>query len=271
MPSQPSRQAPGEPGRQKMYVAPATPAVARLWIVDVPILAWLSMWNAIEKPSMRFSNRGSTASGVTSRPVKPVPPVVMMASTPASAIQRRITARIASTSSVTISRAASLWPADVSRSASVAPDLSSASARVSDIVSTAMLSGMNCLFSSIDIVLSRVPDAVQRETLLRRAGTPEESRQVEAWTPDQRRTASRCAASGERRLQRARAKRITRLHRALLIAGHEPLLALRGGAVGETVGHHPARRLALQRVVADCGRRLQRSVDIAGLEEARPL
>jgi len=43
MPSQPSRQAPGDPGRQKMKVAPATPAVARLWIVDVPILAWLSM------------------------------------------------------------------------------------------------------------------------------------------------------------------------------------------------------------------------------------
>ena len=26
-----------------MKVAPATPAVARLWIVEVPILAWLSM------------------------------------------------------------------------------------------------------------------------------------------------------------------------------------------------------------------------------------
>ena len=82
MPSQPSRQAPGEPGRQKMKVAPATPAVARLWIVEVPILAWLSMWKAMEKPSIRFSNNGSIASGVTSRPVKPVPPVVMMASTP---------------------------------------------------------------------------------------------------------------------------------------------------------------------------------------------
>ena len=43
MPSQPSRQAPGDPGRQKMKVAPATPAVARLWIVEVPILAWLSI------------------------------------------------------------------------------------------------------------------------------------------------------------------------------------------------------------------------------------
>src|SRR5216683_2640997 len=69
MPSQASRQAPGDPGRQKIKVAPAVPAVARLWIVEVPILAWLSRWNAIEKPSIRFSNSGSIASGVTSRPV----------------------------------------------------------------------------------------------------------------------------------------------------------------------------------------------------------
>ena len=89
-----------------MKVAPATPAVARLCTVEVPILAWLSMWKAIEKPSIRFSNSGSIASGVTSRPVKPVPPVVMIASTPGSAIHRLTTARIASTSSVTISRAA---------------------------------------------------------------------------------------------------------------------------------------------------------------------
>ena len=106
MPSQPSRQAPGDPGRQKMKVAPATPAVARLWIVEAPILAWLSMWKAMEKPSIRFSNSGSIASGVTSRPVKPVPPVVMMASMPGSAIHRLMMTRIASTSSVMISRAA---------------------------------------------------------------------------------------------------------------------------------------------------------------------
>jgi len=108
MPSQPSRQAPGDPGKQKINVAPATPAVARLWIVDVPILAWLSMWNAMEKPSIRFSNSGSIASGVTSRPVKPVPPVVMMASMPGSAIHVLMMRRIASTSSTMISRAASL-------------------------------------------------------------------------------------------------------------------------------------------------------------------
>ena len=61
-----------------MKVAPATPAVARDWMVDDPILAALIMWKNAEKPSMRFSNSGSAASGVTSRPVKPVPPVVMI-------------------------------------------------------------------------------------------------------------------------------------------------------------------------------------------------
>src|SRR5437870_6683052 len=39
------------------------------------------------------------------------------------------------------------------RSASVVPDLSSASVRVSEIVSTAILSGTNCLVSSMDIEL----------------------------------------------------------------------------------------------------------------------
>jgi len=39
MPSQASLQAPGEPGSTKMKVAFATPAVARDWIVEVPILS----------------------------------------------------------------------------------------------------------------------------------------------------------------------------------------------------------------------------------------
>ena len=64
------------------------------------------MRNSVEKPSMRFSNSGSIASGVTSRPVKPVPPVVMMTSIAGSAIQAFTCARIFSTSSVTIARAA---------------------------------------------------------------------------------------------------------------------------------------------------------------------
>ena len=75
---------------------------------------------------MRFSNSGSTASGVTSRPVKPVPPVEMMTSIALSAIQVRICSRIFSTSSVTMARPATAWPAFSIRSASVAPDLSSA-------------------------------------------------------------------------------------------------------------------------------------------------
>src|SRR5439155_15693054 len=174
MPSHASRQAPGDPGRQKMKVAPATPAVARLCTVEAPILAWLSIWKAIEKPSIGFSNNGSTASGVTSRPVKPVPPVVMTASMPGSAIHFLTTAQMASTSSVTISRAASLWPAAVSRSASVVPDLSSASERVSEIVSTAMLSGTNCFASSIEdiaLYLSCPGRGAASFTLLRGAGT----------------------------------------------------------------------------------------------------
>src|ERR1700738_400599 len=242
MPSQPSRQAPGDPGRQKIKVAPATPAVARLWIVEVPILAWLSMWNAIEKPSIRFSNSGSIASGVTSRPVKPVPPVVMMASTPGSAIHRLMMMRMASTSSTMISRAASAWPAAVSRSASVVPDLSSSSERVSEIVSTAMLRGTNCLVWSITDMTSPPPVRPGHD--------------------------GPCVAAPSLVIG---PERVAGLHRALLIAGHEPLLALRGGAMGEGIRHHPPRGLALQRIVADRGRRGQRRVDVARLQEIRAL
>jgi hypothetical protein len=39
MPSQASLQAPGEPGKQKMYVPLATPPQARDWIVEVPTLS----------------------------------------------------------------------------------------------------------------------------------------------------------------------------------------------------------------------------------------
>src|SRR3954471_6329382 len=213
IPSQPSRQAPGDPGRQKIKVAPAVPAVARLWIVEAPILAWLSMWNAMEKPSIRFSNNGSIASGVTSRPVKPVPPVVTTTSTPASAIHFFTMARIASTSSETISRAASLCPTAVSRSLNVVPDLSSASERVSEIVSTAILSGTKSLVASGDAI--------------------------------------------HRLLERTGAERIAGLHGALLIAGHEPLLALGRRAMRERVRHHASRRLLLQRIVTDRRRRRQ--------------
>src|ERR1700690_827178 len=41
----------------------------------------------VAKPSIFFSSNGSTASGVTSRPVKPVPPVEITTSMKLSAIQ----------------------------------------------------------------------------------------------------------------------------------------------------------------------------------------
>src|SRR4051794_16018401 len=66
-------------------------------------------------------------------------------------------------------------------------------------------------------------------------------------------------------------KRVAGLDGALLVAGHEPLLALRRRAVGEGIGHDAAGGLALQRVVANRARRGERGVDIAGLQEVRPL
>ena len=98
---------------------------------------------------MRFSNSGSRASGVTSRPVKPVPPVVIITSTPVLEIHSRTLPAIAETSSVTMARSARTCPALVRRSTSVSPERSSASLRVSDTVSTAMLRGMKLLLSSI--------------------------------------------------------------------------------------------------------------------------
>src|SRR6202521_1671321 len=103
----------------------------------------------MEKPSIRFSNSGSIASGVTSRPVKPVPPVVITTSTAGSAIQPFTRARMCSTSSVTMAGSAPTWPAAAIRAASVWPDLSSASSRVSDTVSTAIRSATKGLSGSM--------------------------------------------------------------------------------------------------------------------------
>ena len=66
----------------------------RVWIVEVGLLS-LTSRNIVEKPSIFFSNSGSTASGVTSRPVKPVPPVVITTSMNLSAIQSFTRWRIA--------------------------------------------------------------------------------------------------------------------------------------------------------------------------------
>lgn len=85
------------------------------------------------------------ASGVTARGAKPVPPVVRMTSTPGYSPQVLMRAWIASMSSVTIARAARLWPAATSRSHNSAPDVSVSAVRVSDTVKTAIFSGCHCL------------------------------------------------------------------------------------------------------------------------------
>jgi hypothetical protein len=111
----------------------------------VPILRKLTIRNSAANASIFFSNSGSTASGVTSRPVKPVPPVVTITSTAGVSIHSFTRARMASTSSRTMVRSNTMWPAALMRSDSVAPDLSSAISRVSETVSTANLSGTNGL------------------------------------------------------------------------------------------------------------------------------
>jgi hypothetical protein len=67
------------------------------------------------------------------------------------------------------------------------------------------------------------------------------------------------------------AEGVAGLDRALLIAGHEPALALLGRAMREGIRHHAACSLPLQRVVADRRRGGQRRIDVAGFEEARTL
>ena len=79
--SQPVRQAEVEPGRQNRKVPLARPAKARDCSVEVPISSKLSARNISPKPGISLSSSGSKASGVESRPVKPVPPVTRMPST----------------------------------------------------------------------------------------------------------------------------------------------------------------------------------------------
>src|SRR4051794_39340059 len=78
------------------------------------------------------------------------------------------------------------------------------------------------------------------------------------------------AASGsaaDRRLQLLRAERVADIEVAAGQALAEPAHALRRGAMGEAVGHHVALALFLQLVVADRGRRGQRLLGVAGLED----
>ena len=94
------------------------------------------------KPSISFSNSGRMASMVTSSPVRPVPPVVMITSMSSRLVQSRTTWRMARTSSLTTLRAESAWPASAMRSASVWPETSSSRVRVFEIVRMAILTGM---------------------------------------------------------------------------------------------------------------------------------
>ena len=79
---------------QKITVLLAKPASALDCTVDEPISWKDRARNTSPKPSMSLSNSGRTASGVESRPEKPVPPVTSTASTPGSAIQAESTALI---------------------------------------------------------------------------------------------------------------------------------------------------------------------------------
>src|SRR5712691_8837467 len=67
-------------------------------------------------------------------------------------------------------------------------------------------------------------------------------------------------------LRRGR-ERVAGLFRSLLHAVVEPALTLLGGAMREAVGHHPALRTPLQRVVANRRGGAQRGLDITGLQQ----
>src|SRR5437763_17054932 len=68
-------------------------------------------------------------------------------------------------------------------------------------------------------------------------------------------------------LELGRRKGVAGGDRPLLEAGVEPVLPLLRAAMREAVGHDPALRPPLQRVVADRRRRAQRRLDIARLEK----
>src|SRR6478672_6835669 len=136
-----------------------------------------------------------------------------------------------------------------------------------------MFSGMNCFASSMEAItlfphVSRTrrsaSAAPQSRDPCQRLGRPA------LWAPALQRTAEaalRYVRGTKSSVLRPAAERVAGLHRALLVAGHEPLLALRGGAMGKGIGHDASRGLALQRVVADRAGRGQRGVDIAGFQE----
>ena len=97
---------------------------------------------------MCLSKSGVIASGVTSRPVKPVPPVVMTTSMSGSEVQRRTLPRISAVSSGHTARSASQCPASAIRSARMSPERSVSTVRESDTVRIAIDTGMKVRVSS---------------------------------------------------------------------------------------------------------------------------
>src|SRR5262249_24602049 len=59
-------------------------------------------------------------------------------------------------------------------------------------------------------------------------------------------------------------ERIAARHLARLQAGRQPLYTLRRSAVRQGVGHDVTLALSLQTIIADRGRRLQRTLHLAG-------
>src|SRR3954470_11149621 len=118
-------------------------------MVEVPIFWKLIQRKVSPKPSIFFSNTLSKASGVTSRPVTPVPPVEITTSISGSAIQVLSWATIAGCSSLTMVRALSACPSRAMRSTSAWPEVSFAAVRESETVITAIWTGLNGRASSI--------------------------------------------------------------------------------------------------------------------------
>src|SRR4051812_45320352 len=73
------------------------------------------------------------------------------------------------------------------------------------------------------------------------------------------------AGRGDSGLQ-LRIEGIAGLDAPRLVAGHEPVLSLGAGAVGEALRHHAPARIALERVVADLRRCVHRRLDVTGVE-----
>ena len=123
---------------QNTAVRLASPAQARDCSVEEPISRSDRLRNTSPNPSMCLSSRGRTASGVESRPEKPVPPVTSATCTCSLAIHCDSSARMRYTSSAISALSASLWPASATASARKSPEVSLSRVRVSETVNTAM-------------------------------------------------------------------------------------------------------------------------------------